>query len=212
MPPGETFEMAPECRLALAYAGKDSEAFAALFALDYRLARAAREASEPIIAQMKLAWWRDRFGEEPADWPVGEPLLAALAGWGEGAGRLGALIDGWEAVGVGGQGKAARELVAGREAAWLALAESLDGSFAPFSVEMAAARFTCAVLLDDGFAVPPDLPAEVLAAKKPLPLPRALRPFAVLGALGERALRTGRPLLGGAPALALALRVGLTGR
>ena len=200
-------------RLALAYSAPDARGqFAALFSLDQRLARATREASEPIIAQMKLAWWRDRFAEGPALWPKGEPLLEQLSGWGGRAARLGALVDGWEAVGIEGESGAARELVAGREAAWLAVAEMLDDRSAPYPVERAAARYTLASLRDEGFRLPPDLVGEAADASEPLPLPRALRPFAVLGALGERALRTGKPLLGGAPALALALRVGLTGR
>ena len=207
----ETFEMAPECRFALAYAGKRREAFAALFALDHRLARAAREASEPIIAQMKLAWWRDRFAQPVADWPKGEPLLQALSLWGDDAARLHALVDGWESFAVAGEAGGARDLIAGREAAWLGIAGMLDDRHAPCSVGFAAARYTLAALRDDGFGPPANLIAEAREAKKPLSLPRTLRPFALLGALGERALRTGRPLLGGTPALALALRVGLTG-
>jgi hypothetical protein len=56
-----------------------------------------RTAREPMLAQLKLAWWRDRLAADPAVWPKGEPLLARLAQWREPAG-LGALVDGWESL------------------------------------------------------------------------------------------------------------------
>ena len=89
----------PALALALAYAPRDARpVFQDLFALDRRLADAVRQASEPIIAQLKLAWWRDRFAQSPAEWPKGEPLLARLAGWDADISRLGGLVDGWEQI------------------------------------------------------------------------------------------------------------------
>ncbi|MBU1756741.1 MAG: hypothetical protein KJ703_07135, partial [Alphaproteobacteria bacterium] len=37
-----------------------------LFTLDERLARIVATVREPLLAQMRLAWWRDRLGEAPA--------------------------------------------------------------------------------------------------------------------------------------------------
>ena len=89
----------PSLALALAYAPRDARpVFDDLFALDRRLADAVRQASEPIIAQLKLAWWRDRFAQDRSDWPKGEPLLARLAAWDADVSQLASLVDGWEAL------------------------------------------------------------------------------------------------------------------
>ena len=49
-----------------------------LLALDQRLSDVLTRASEPIIAQLRLSWWRDALKSEPDDRPKGEPLLADL--------------------------------------------------------------------------------------------------------------------------------------
>ena len=58
--------------------------------------RSSAQAREPLLGQVRLAWWRDRLGQDPADWPAGEPLLAALRGWQPQFAALAALVDGWE--------------------------------------------------------------------------------------------------------------------
>ena len=212
----QTEPLPPWYRLALGSSlEKDRELFAALFALDTRLERSVREASEPIIAQMKLAWWRDRFNAPVSDWPSGEPILAALADAHLASKGLIALVDGWEAVALAapeGEGGSALGLIEGRKRSWLALAERIDGRYAPSAVEQAASSFTLAspmiANLPDAVALKQNAPK----GPKPVPLPRSLRPLAVLGALGARASRKGRPIMDGFQALALALRVGLTGR
>ena len=69
-------------RLALSYAPRASRnAFAGLLALDTRFAGIVRHAREPMLAQMRLAWWRDVLAKPAAEWPTGEPLLALLAEW-----------------------------------------------------------------------------------------------------------------------------------
>ena len=89
----------PDIRLALAYAPKRVRPLQlAAFALDARLAGIVGNAREVLIAQIKLAWWRERLAEPPARRPVGEPLLAALADWKAPVDPLLALIDGWEAM------------------------------------------------------------------------------------------------------------------
>ncbi len=90
-------------------------ALAALWALAERLTRLLRDAREPMIRQIKLAWWRDMMatlGSDPAALPKGEPLLAELqANW-AGEGGLGALVDTAEAAlladSSAGRGDAAR--------------------------------------------------------------------------------------------------------
>jgi 15-cis-phytoene synthase len=50
----------PPQRLALAYTKQDLRlGFGLLLALDDRLEQIFRKAGEPLIAQMRLAWWND---------------------------------------------------------------------------------------------------------------------------------------------------------
>ncbi len=76
-------------------------AAAVLWALAERLTKLLHDAREPLIGQIKLAWWRDMMAmlaSDPAALPRGEPLLAALqASWG-GKGGLDALPDAAEAM------------------------------------------------------------------------------------------------------------------
>lgn len=74
-----------------------------VLALDKRCGQAAQAASEPIIAQMRLAWWRDVLSDAQAG--KGEPLVEALRSAPQFAGaapHLGRIVDGWEEWAVGG--------------------------------------------------------------------------------------------------------------
>ena len=54
--------LTPLHRLALAYAPAASRgAWLGFLALDMRLAAIVRAAREPMIGQIKLAWWRERL-------------------------------------------------------------------------------------------------------------------------------------------------------
>ena len=87
----------PVQRLALAYAPTRARpAWLALLALDTRLAQQVRSAREPMLTQIRLAWWHDRLREPVSAWPQGEPLLVALADWRGQHGSLAQLVDGWE--------------------------------------------------------------------------------------------------------------------
>lgn len=71
--------LSPPTRLAIAYARVDLRAaWAMLLAFDDRLAGVVGRSSEPIFAQMKIAWWQDVFAKPAALRPPGEPLLAEL--------------------------------------------------------------------------------------------------------------------------------------
>lgn len=76
-------------------------AMAALWGLAARLTKLLIDAREPLIGQIKLAWWRDMaamIASDPGALPKGEPLLAELqASWG-GQGGLDALVDAAEAM------------------------------------------------------------------------------------------------------------------
>lgn len=88
-------------RVMVAVAREWRPAAGSLWALAARLTRLLREAREPLIGQIKLAWWRDMMAmlaEKPEALPKGEPLLAELAAtWGGQAG-LDALVDAAEAM------------------------------------------------------------------------------------------------------------------
>ncbi len=92
-------DLTPPARLALAYAPQRVRVgFALLLQLDNRLANIVANVTEPLIGQMKLAWWRDAIGSDPAGRPKGEPLLSQLfaldvAVLNDAATRL---VDAWE--------------------------------------------------------------------------------------------------------------------
>lgn len=201
-------------RLALTYAPRGVRGpVLALLSLDNRLAAILRQGGEPMIAQIKLAWWRDRLGEDPAAWPAGEPLLEALRAWPGGPPGLVPLVDGWEALLAEDLTMSAIEQFArGRALAWQSLAR--PGSEA---VAAAAAREWALADLARNLGTDEEASAarRLVQAGKPMrqPLPRNLRPLGVMLVLTRRALdRDSAELLDGAGALFAALRVGLTGR
>jgi phytoene synthase len=91
----------PTRELALSYAPSDRRAaLRALFALDAALGHVLRTTREPMVGQMRLAWWREalvRLDSAPAP---GEPVLQALASdvlpHGATGNALAKMIDGWE--------------------------------------------------------------------------------------------------------------------
>lgn len=159
MAPDDT--LTPIEHLALVHAPAPvRDAWRGFLLLDRRLADAAQSGREPLMVQIRLAWWRERFAEPAQAWPQGEPLLALLGKWDSERAALAALVDGWEARHIGEDGGAA-------------LGEARIGAVA------ALARLS-------GVAPGPDLrraAAEWLGLVPfgPAPrLPRALRPLAIL--------------------------------
>ena len=78
-------------------------AIAALWALAERLTKLLQDAREPLIGQIKLAWWRDMMAmlaSDPEALPKGEPLLADLQASWAGQGGLDTLVDAAEAYAV----------------------------------------------------------------------------------------------------------------
>ncbi len=203
-------------RLALAYAPASARpGWQAVLALDSRLAGIIRSAREPMLAQLRLAWWRDRLSSDPAGWPKGEPLLADLAAWGSVVSALVPLVDGWEALlGEAPLGEQAlQQFAAGRAGAMAALAGHLGVD--PAQVEPLARRWALADLaLHLGHAeerATAGLLLEFCAAGGKVPA--AMRPLAVLAGLNERAIRIGATeALSGPGALLAALRLGIIGR
>lgn len=182
----------PRHRIALAYAPKAARpAWYALLLLERKLAEAARPGRDPMMIQLRLAWWRDRLGEDSARWPVSEPAFTHLKAWQGKHQCLSALVDGWEASIVGED--EGRELAAARVVSYVALAELL-GAGSPEIVR---------------FAVN-DIDNPQAASPLPTPLPRAMRPLAVLRAFAVREVRGGKPTP--FADLVRVMRAGLLGR
>lgn len=201
-------------RLALSYAPRDARLpTLGLLALDARLAGIVRATHEPLLGQIRLAWWRDRLREDPANWPRGEPVLEALVHWGSDSVALVTLVDGWEAMLGDGAGRVKR-LSRARAAGFGVLAGRLDAD--PADASEAAFRWSlvdCAEKLSD-----PDLQSEVAALLTGtdwprLRLDRALRPLQILYGLARRMRSALRPTMLGSPGAGLvAMRIGLSGR
>lgn len=95
----ETPELRPFQRLVCASAGKGAERTARIFALDNACARIAQTVTEPFMAQIRLAWWRDGLMTEALSAQHDAPDILALRSIDDfSRARLGlvAMIDGWE--------------------------------------------------------------------------------------------------------------------
>lgn len=208
-------------RLALSYApARHRMATLALLALDARLANLLRHSREPMLAQLRMSWWRETLGQDAGAWPAGEPLLASLHSWQGRHGALAALVDGWEAL-CGPAPLAPEALKAcaeGRGAAFAALAQVTQcGGQAGLASQLGTSwgLHDLAMRLgnDQERAAARSLAAGE-AGDRPLPrAPRPLRPVAVLRALAVRRLAKGDEAAASSPAALLAaLRIGLLGR
>jgi phytoene synthase len=167
-------------RLALIYAPVSARnAWAALLVLDRRLAEAAPSGREPLMIQIRLAWWRDRLQEDSEAWPSSEPVLQALKAWNGQHKVLVRLVDGWESAVIGEDGGV--DLRAARIEAYIALAQLLG-------VERLDAVREAALETVD-----PSTPSRARHR-----LPRSMRPLAVLRVVAQRNAspdRNNRPLL-----------------
>lgn len=84
-------------------------ALTALWKLEARLFGVVAQRREVVLAQIKLAWWRERLAQvadAPQALPKGEPLLAELAAtWGRRA-SLAPIADAYEAIMLAEDGEA----------------------------------------------------------------------------------------------------------
>ena len=68
-------ELPEVSRIAFASTGRNRDPWLAALALDGRIGRMVLGASEPMLGQVRLAWWRDQLGKPIGDRPRGDPLL-----------------------------------------------------------------------------------------------------------------------------------------
>ena len=204
-------------RIAASYApARARPAVTTLLALEAQFAKFVFTASEPMLAQLRLAWWRDRFAQPPQEWPVGNPLLAHLRDWGPHAAALGRIVDGWEALlsDPVPSSDAFEDYCTGRAAGWQALAAHLEIRAEPDLVARACRRWSLA----DAAAGMADERAALRARERGAAidgspsLPRGLRSLAVLDTIGHRSLSDGVTPLSRPGDLIAVLRRGIIGR
>jgi len=208
-------------RLALAYAPPRAErATLGLLALDARLGDVLRTSREPMLAQIRLAWWRERLSEDPGAWPTGEPLLDVLRAWAGQLGALAGLVDGWECL-IGDAPLPLAsfcELAEERASAFAALAHMMEGgdSLGEANARRMARDWALADLaLHVGHPEERRALRELAAGRdwKSVPLTRNLRPLAVLHGLARRAMaREEERAEPRASDILAAFRIGLLGR
>ena len=207
-------------RLALNYAPAHLRApTAALFALDARLGELVAKANEPLLAQLRLAWWRDELSKAPTDRAKGDPILDAIGETWTGEERaLVRLIDGWEQL-VGEAPlptPAIDGFASGRAGAFAALARLAGQSAAEEGADQAGRIWALADFAARVSNVEERQTALGLAdahGHRFPSLPRALRPLAVLRGLAHRSLaRGGASLVVRRRDILAALRLGMIGR
>lgn len=207
----------PEAELALAWSGpKVRGPLSMALQLDRRLARIVARTTEPMLGQMRLAWWRDALGKPAADRPRGDAVLDGLGvHWAGREAPLIAMVDAWEILVTAehlGPWQI-KSFAAKRGAFFTALAS--ESAADNMSDRLAAAGKRWA-LADAAGGVSDEteraalVAAGLLVATPAARLPRDLRGLAVLEALALRAMdRGGRPLMEGRGASLTALRAAI---
>jgi phytoene synthase len=202
----------PVHRLALAYAPRRArDAWLGLLALDARLAQIVRETREPMLGQIRMAWWRERLAEPPLERPRGEPLLAIL---GADSAALAPLVDGWEAL--LGDVPLSRESISGFAQGRAKALGGLAGSYGrePNASERVGRSWALAdVALHLSHPRERQEATTLLAREGGFrsALPREMRPLVVLHGIAQRDLLRGRGEPGPGTLLT-AMRLGIFGR
>lgn len=199
----------PEQRLALAYApAQHRDALLAALGLDVRLAQVVTGAREPLLGQIRLAWWHERLADD-ADPVAGEPLIELLHAAGTERQSLRALVDAWEGL-LGDESAETLDSLAAARAR--ALCQAAPEAASDPGAATAAREWA----LHDLSRIPGpwgDHAARLADAEawRAPRLPRSQRSLAVLHALARRRRTIGRA--GSDPwSILVAVRVGLFGR
>ena len=208
-----------EIELALAHTPSEQrDALRVAFELDQRLARIVAATTEPMLGQMRLAWWRDMLATAPEGRPSGDAVLDGIGRhWRGHEEALSELVDGWEVLIVaenlnGGDLKA---FASGRAAPFASiLAGGSDDQAERILAAMSIYAFAdLATGLSDQRERGLAIQYGMGRARPPLRLPNSAKGLRVLEALALRALkRGGRPLMEGRGAALIATRAAIFGR
>lgn len=184
--------------------------------LDRRLSRIITRTHEPILGQMRLAWWREILGKPASERPLGDVVLDAIGNhWTGREATLIAMVDGWEVLITADplDSPAIESFGKQRSAFFAALAE--DYSLPEQQESIAAAAYRWAIADAAARVSDADERAALIAAGTAClstggRLPKVLRGLAVLDALSKRALRRGgRPLMEGRVAPLAAIKAAI---
>lgn len=208
------FQIAEPARVALGSAIEQRGVFESAFALDTLLGSTVLGASEPIVAQIRLAWWRDQIGKQRDETSSNDPLLNHIFdAWGTDAHSLIALVDGWEALLA--DPKNLSEFVHGRASLAGSIASRLNQQKEAKAAELNGKWWAYADLasrLDDVEIREWAVSHARQILKKPGRTSPQLRPLAVLGGLARRSLKHGgTPMIGDRLSPFVALRLGMFG-
>ena len=204
-----------EQQLALAHStGEVTAMLESVLQFDNRLARFVSKANEPIVTQLRLAWWRDQLNKPISERPSGDTILDALSAHWEGREAvLVALVDGWEAL--LGEPPLPDDVFAGLCAARAACfggivpQASIDDAKA-LGLSWAYADFIARTSDEQERAHLVDLAKQAAPGMGKLKF--RYRSLTVLGRLGARAIEQGgSPLLGRRRDALLVTRIGLLG-
>lgn len=205
----------PEAALALAWSGPGvRRALGTALRLDRRLARIVAHGREPMLAQMRLAWWRASLAQPLAKRPRGDAVLDAIgADWAGREGALSAMVEGWEVLVTADRLSAQDAQVFGRRRGGFFAAFAPEGETAAARLMVAGQRWALADAAA-GVSKPEERAVLVAAGRRLGGTGRlggaGLGGLAVLEALAQRALvRGGRPLMEGRGAPITALRAAI---
>jgi len=210
-------KLPPEAELALAWTPpKVRTALSIALQLDRRLARIVTRTHEPMLGQMRLAWWREALAKPVAERPQGDVVLDAIGNhWGGRETALVAMVDGWEVLLTADPLGPPTIASFGqqRSAFFGALQDSPHMPEQQESIAAAAYRWAIADaasrVSDDGERAALIAQGEACRSSGAR-LPKPLRGLAVLDALSKRALRRGgRPLMEGRGAPLVALKAAI---
>jgi phytoene synthase len=213
----EPTEILPiELALALAWTPqKVREPLRIAFELDQRLARIVARTTEPMLGQMRLAWWREALAKPLGDRPKGDAVLDAIGNhWAGREAALTAMIDGWEVLMI------TERLSFSDAASFAELRSGFFAALAPLEADVVQARIRLAAIrwaLADavtGVSEPQERSVMMAAASQKVSdraqLPKAMRGLAVLDALAQRSInRGGRPFMEGRGAALSALKAAI---
>ena len=215
----QTEPFPPEIVLALAHTPVSlREKLSAALALDRRLAKIVAGTNEPMLGQMRLAWWRDMLRAEAVGRPVGDQVLDSISRhWPDDAVCLVGLVNAWEQMlGEPPLPRASiEEFGCGRGSVFAAALLGRNAEQAPEHANAAAQRWalTDAALHIENI----EERGAFLELARALPnTERLKRPFkglAILSALSMRSLKNdGTPLIFGRGAAVAAWKAAILGR